>query len=830
MTLSLTVSLLMFQYGILIKRVELNERSSCSDVSYSINSCWVPSQFNRIILIIVDALRYDFVNPTNSHTFYGGHMKNVNNLLSRNNGNSLLFHFIADPPTTTMQRLKALTTGSLPTFIDMNSNFASASISEDNWIDQLVQSGRKIVFMGDDTWVSLFPKQFHRKYHLPSFDVYDLHTVDDMILGNIYNELRRSDWTVLIAHFLGVDHCGHKHGPKSPEMVAKLSQMDDFIKNMTDLMNDETLLVVMGDHGMTETGDHGGDADMEIDAALFLYSRKKLLHSQFVSDSVSQVDIVPTLSLLLDLPIPFSNIGIVIESIFPQKLLPLVLRSNTWQIIRYAQRMASEIPELEWHLRQFESGTENLRKYRDTMSRMQLVFRYFWTSFNSYFIMIGLLSLLEAVLNCADSIFNGDDISISWLIFRSGLLFMQAATYITGDEEHYFSVIFILLCSSVSFRIIYLLNSLLTVTYSWSTVMLLFFLFFHAISFFSNSFIVFESITIRFLTQQKFNRPRRFMSFLDWFKHRLEYRKILMVLLVLFLLRLGSVFERCREEQQSACIQTVFAEPLSKVPSDTLKIIRFITAILSFSFANYFAYQYLQKFPSESVHSSFLFPSAIATICHWSTELIPDKVLNHFPAFSHITAQVVYVISLCGMLAICVRLIRKGPFRLFEGCSYSYMLCISEILALILGDGLALSLTIVLSVLFISLRFIDNEYHLVLFLTLFSSHSFFALAHQSTFTSIPWNAAFVGIPGNFIYHWIPATLIIMHVFASQILYSFSLPLFVFSIICATALHRRHLMMWKVFAPKFIFESLSLCIINITVVLTCCIFRNISFIK
>lgn len=55
-----------------------------------------------------------------------------------------------------MQRLKALTTGSLPTFIDMNSNFASASISEDNWIDQLVQSGRKIVFMGDDTWLVQF--------------------------------------------------------------------------------------------------------------------------------------------------------------------------------------------------------------------------------------------------------------------------------------------------------------------------------------------------------------------------------------------------------------------------------------------------------------------------------------------------------------------------------------------------------------------------------------------------------------------------------------------------------------------------------------------------
>ena len=29
-----------------------------------------------------------------------------------------LFRFIADPPTTTMQRLKGLTTGSLPTFVD----------------------------------------------------------------------------------------------------------------------------------------------------------------------------------------------------------------------------------------------------------------------------------------------------------------------------------------------------------------------------------------------------------------------------------------------------------------------------------------------------------------------------------------------------------------------------------------------------------------------------------------------------------------------------------------------------------------------------------------
>lgn len=61
-------------------------------------------------------------------------------------------HFRADAPTTTMQRLKALTTGSFPTFIDVGSNFASTAILEDNWIDEIVATNRSIVMLGDDTW------------------------------------------------------------------------------------------------------------------------------------------------------------------------------------------------------------------------------------------------------------------------------------------------------------------------------------------------------------------------------------------------------------------------------------------------------------------------------------------------------------------------------------------------------------------------------------------------------------------------------------------------------------------------------------------------------
>jgi hypothetical protein len=57
-----------------------------------------------------------------------------------------------------LQRLKGLTTGSLPTFVDVSSNFGSYAVTEDNIIDQLRESaGKRVVFAGDDTWMSLFP-------------------------------------------------------------------------------------------------------------------------------------------------------------------------------------------------------------------------------------------------------------------------------------------------------------------------------------------------------------------------------------------------------------------------------------------------------------------------------------------------------------------------------------------------------------------------------------------------------------------------------------------------------------------------------------------------
>lgn len=63
-----------------------------------------------------------------------------------------------------------------------------------------------------------------------ALNVRDLDTIDYGIIKNIFSEVKRKDWSILIAHFLGVDHCGHRYGTHHPEMTRKINEMDKVIK------------------------------------------------------------------------------------------------------------------------------------------------------------------------------------------------------------------------------------------------------------------------------------------------------------------------------------------------------------------------------------------------------------------------------------------------------------------------------------------------------------------------------------------------------------------------------------------------------------------------
>lgn len=72
--------------------------------------------------------------------------------------------------------------------------------------------------------------------------------------SKIYNELKNDDWDLLVAHYLGVDHAGHRYGPNHPEMARKLNETNSRLRKIIEFLPLDALLYVVGDHGMTESG------------------------------------------------------------------------------------------------------------------------------------------------------------------------------------------------------------------------------------------------------------------------------------------------------------------------------------------------------------------------------------------------------------------------------------------------------------------------------------------------------------------------------------------------------------------------------------------------
>ncbi|CAK7898204.1 GPI ethanolamine phosphate transferase 2 [[Candida] anglica] len=325
------VGLLLFLRGFFPSKVVL---SGYNDFHDGIKSPFATKagtpQFKKIVLMVVDAMRADFVY---SETY--SDMSFVHQLISR--GNAIPYTAFSNPPTVTLPRLKGITTGGTPSFLDAILNVADDKdssqglSSQDSWIRQFryMDNGKKINFYGDDTWLKLFPKEefFGTTEGTNSFFVSDFTEVDHNVTRHLDSELATHSWDGLILHYLGLDHIGHKGGPDSVFMKPKQREMDAIVERIYNSIDNDTLFVLMGDHGMNEVGNHGGSSEGETNAALVLISPKlqklsqdkKYIAPTSNSDDysyfnrVNQIDLVPTLASLLNFPIPKNNLGVIMR-------------------------------------------------------------------------------------------------------------------------------------------------------------------------------------------------------------------------------------------------------------------------------------------------------------------------------------------------------------------------------------------------------------------------------------------------------------------------------------------------------------------------------------
>ncbi|CAF3994735.1 unnamed protein product [Rotaria sordida] len=727
----------------------------------------IPIEFNQVILIVIDALRYDFIKPNNDSITnnYLNQMPFVQELLEIKSKQSILLRLIADPPTTTLQRLKALTTGTLPTFIDISYNFIGYEIQEDNILNQLIKSSyqRNISLLGDDTWLALYPNiKFKHLYVYPSFDVHDLDTVDNGILKHLWTvieDTRHEQLSFIIAHFLGVDHCGHRYGPLHIEMKRKLNQMDDVIRNISlsfNKSNSSSLLIVIGDHGMTQQGDHGGDELNEIETAMFIYTNKPnyFLSLNQNEKTVSQIDIVPTLSWFLHILIPYSSLGMMIIDIIPLEQRYIAMKLNFEQIEIYLKHisltlsLSDKLQELRANLHTIFISFDRERNltmienlFNEFKFELQTHFRLQWSTFNVYRIIIGLILML-----------------ISCLIFL--LIFMKLFNYE--------NIIF-----NISLTLMYFVIS------------------------FSNSFIINEAMCLYFFLQTII---------------LISKMKILKKFLLSFLLFLTRTFLICREEQQPYCIDSIW---LIKKFSDT----------------------------------SDYFLSFMATIV-WLIILILTCNYSYFlPYISYICVvgywfNIPYILSifyLSIIIQICFVLLNPNHF---DKLIYSILIFVV---------GYRFSFVIFLQYFIYYIIFNNNNNNnnnnqsFSLFLSILADYFFYATGHQPVLSQIRWTAAFPTLNSSINIYLsliinsliVRGIFILIETFSGQILnvifirklyqkkYQEELFKKILIIDCfklmiislSVFILRRHLMLWKIFCPRFLFQLIGFIIKWLFVLLT-----------
>ncbi len=71
----------------------------------------------------------------------------------------------------------------------------------------------------------------------------------------------------------------------------KSSSVSNVCRSVLAVVDEDTLVFVFGDHGMTETGDHGGETELETDSALLVYTPRPIFDPKQVAHTHEHVHV-----------------------------------------------------------------------------------------------------------------------------------------------------------------------------------------------------------------------------------------------------------------------------------------------------------------------------------------------------------------------------------------------------------------------------------------------------------------------------------------------------------------------------------------------------------
>ena len=802
--------------------------------------------------------------------------------------------------------------------------------------------------------MTVFPDILDHNMSIPfdSFNVEDLHTVDEGVISNLLPMVKDHShtWGLAIGHGLGVDHAGHRVGPEHPVMKAKLEQMNEFLAELVEAIDEDTLLVLLGDHGMDRTGNHGGDSILETMSAVWIYSKGPALSqrsTRFPSSlipttvfpgetvphrSIQQIDLVPTISLLLGLPIPFNNLGSIIPEVFDRSTdkagVQEALELNANQIKKYLDtyRASPSGGELDEYWSQLSESWKETRSAsaEDSVtalwkfSRLSLsTCRTLWARFSLPLIGAGLVIIILGIVAtyCAYRLL-GDDTenseerlgkaqSSTFKACATGFMFGSMAYFplqnlLEGVHVHHASLFGSALASTLTFTLSCRPTFRLEQLTSVPIIPVL-----HALCFASNSFTIWEDRIVLFLSITSL-----VPAFLIGFTAptpRLRTRILGFSAVFAACVRLMGMSTVCREEQHPYCTVMFYTSPTSSAPPI---LALFMAPPVAFSIP-FVIRHVLGISKSEKGLARIFFPWALTSallsgtifwILEWvhSTGFFGDGVNSVFRLTRTVLARTCFAaiafggISLWWTSPVCLEInteddnhtsqdkqehkTKVAVFGFANAFGSPYFVFWTIFLGVVwlctqLTGQVVLGLATV--ALLVHLEVVDSirdvhglrdafasnapasaidlnalkrelSFSEVVPLALLAVHTFHGTGHQPTIPSLQWKTAFI-FTSTVSFPFSQLTVIsntlgphFLMGLASPLLVLWNLPplpsprgltasslraglaiMLYFSILLlgsatSAAVLRRHLMVWKIFAPRYMFGALSLIAIDVGV--------------
>lgn len=317
-------------------------------------------KFKKLTYLLIDGLRFDGAIPVNKTGYY------YNNLTFFQNEEILKTSYlsIAGIPTATTCRVLSMMTGTPSNQIQEILTFYISESKLDNLPDKF--KNRKMRHYGDNLWSIAFTALKNKSDNFCGLSKLDGYKLEKNMIKKVLDD---NENDIKFIHLINLDSYGHKYGTDHEMMKKEMKMLDDFIIKLYEKMDNETLLVITSDHGVTDEGAHGGTSEKELASFCGFYSKipKKLYHnvdnknnyhyynSEFLSlfynlqkintkddwicaknnyKVVHQDDILPTICYYMGVPPPINTYGNIIPFLIMDPEASKILSNQKIELLK----------------------------------------------------------------------------------------------------------------------------------------------------------------------------------------------------------------------------------------------------------------------------------------------------------------------------------------------------------------------------------------------------------------------------------------------------------------------------------------------------------------